>query len=374
MAEPDRRAPPPADALPAALGVAVFEHLGDRRFRPVGQPAPSVVGAMEEVEPGVYAVPEGSYLSFFLDDAQAAWDAGGTLDSGTFSEPGPDGATRILEGVAFTLDAADGPREMLRLGPPVFRFETTQQLLQRARDEALSVDRARRRADVREVLLHCIVHDLASPLASIKGAMELLLDDPAIGDENREAAAIAARQAETMRELIRNVLGAFAAEADPLRPGAAGGGPPVDVARAVRDAAEGVGARARRAGVAVEVVAPDAPLPAVADERLERVLANLIDNALRHSPDGGTLRLCALRRGDRVVVEVKDDGPGVAPASVPHLFTRFSQHGGRPGSAGLGLYFCRMTAEAWGGTMAYEPRDGGGARFVLALRPADAAP
>ena len=367
VAEP----PPLPDALLAALDVAVLERASGGSFHVLGTPPAWFGGLFGPAEAsgarGPLAPAERSdFLADFLPAAVAVWDGSGParLTSGPFTEAGADGVERTLEATALR---ADG-RPLLLLGPPTMSYATTQRLLQTARDEALDVERTRRRHADREILLHTIVHDLSNPLAGLRGGLRLLDDGP-LAEEDRELVTIARRQADKMQAMIRDVLDTFRAEVDAMQPATAS---PTDAGAALREAADALAPRARLAGVRVEVDAPEAPLRAVAEpRRLERVAMNLLENAIRHSPEGGTVWLRAHRAsGGAVQIDVEDEGPGVAPEARGDLFRRLRPRGPRAGQAGLGLYAARLAAEAWGGAVGYEPREGGGARFWVRLRPA----
>ena len=107
--------------------------------------------------------------------------------------------------------------------------------------------------------------------------------------------------------------------------------------------------------------------------RLDRVLSNLLGNALRFTPAGSTVRLGLRRDGATVTFTVDDQGPGVPEEMQARLFQKFSQGKTKAGSAGLGLYFCRITVERWGGSIGYTTREDGGARFWFSLRRPDGA-
>ena len=101
--------------------------------------------------------------------------------------------------------------------------------------------------------------------------------------------------------------------------------------------------------------------------RLDRVLANLLENALRHSPHGSTVTVGLHDEGAMVLTTVDDEGPGIPEALHKHLFQKFVQGKKHSGKIGLGLYFCRMTVEGWGGEIGYSPRETGGTRFWFRL-------
>ncbi|MEM1057393.1 MAG: HAMP domain-containing sensor histidine kinase [Bacteroidota bacterium] len=353
--------PVPAGLLPA-LDLAALVRQPDGRFRIAG-PVPGWFEGLFTPKVDGHISPDetSDFLSVFLPLAVAVWDGDQTerLMSGPFTEAGVDGAERTLEATAVRA----GGEAWLLLSPPVMTFGTAQRLLQTARDEALDVERTRRRHAEREILLHCIVHDLGNPLAGLRGSLHLL-DGDSLSEDDRELVEIARRQADRMRMLIRDVLGVFRQEVDAMMPAAP---VPADAAEALRQSAGILGPRARLAGVAVEVTAPET-LSVVAEERrLERVVTNLLENAIRHSPEGGTVRLGARAEGREVVLTVEDEGPGVPSEARGDLFQRLRPSGSR-GQFGLGLYVCRLAAESWGGGIAYEDREGGGARFLLRLK------
>jgi signal transduction histidine kinase len=101
--------------------------------------------------------------------------------------------------------------------------------------------------------------------------------------------------------------------------------------------------------------------------RLERVIFNLVENALRHGPAGSTVSVDARVDGGAVHVCVEDEGNGVPLEQVSGLFEKFAQGRGQIGKAGLGLYFCRIMVERWGGSIGYTPRPGRGSRFWFRL-------
>jgi NtrC-family two-component system sensor histidine kinase KinB len=112
-----------------------------------------------------------------------------------------------------------------------------------------------------------------------------------------------------------------------------------------------------------------APLPRLHADRmqLERVLDNLIDNALRHTAKGGLIRLQARRHGERVIISVEDNGEGIAYGQQGRIFEPFVQVGRKKGGAGLGLALCKEIVQLHGGRMGVYSRPGQGTQFYLAL-------
>jgi NtrC-family two-component system sensor histidine kinase KinB len=133
-------------------------------------------------------------------------------------------------------------------------------------------------------------------------------------------------------------------------------------------------ARARFAGPAEErglelLVEVQGPLPRLqADQpQLDRVLDNLIDNALRHTATGGQIRLQARRHGERVIISVEDNGEGIAYGQQGRIFEPFVQVGRKKGGAGLGLALCKEIVQLHGGRMGVYSRPGQGTQFYMAL-------
>ena len=348
--------PDPTGAVLAALGVDAFEATPGG-FRRLGTPPAWADGAFP-ADGAHVDLGASDFLAAFLADADAAWDAGARVQSGVWTEAGDDGAERTLEATALRL----GERRLLLLAPPTASLETTHRVLQAARDNALAADAERRRADERETLLHCIVHDLANPLAGIRGSLQLLGETADATDA--ELVAIGLRSAERMQATIRSILSAFALDVDPLLPSAEA--PTADLAHAARRALDAAGPRARAAGVTLSADVPDA-LPVVAGaDRLVRAIDNLLENAVRHTTETVALRVTT--DGEHATVSVLDDGPGVDPAVRDQLFRPFVQGAGG-GAAGLGLHSVKLAADAWGGTAGLSPRDRG-AHFWIRLRTA----
>jgi signal transduction histidine kinase len=114
-------------------------------------------------------------------------------------------------------------------------------------------------------------------------------------------------------------------------------------------------------------IADDLPTLAVDRQRIEQVLLNILDNACRYTSPGGTIRLSARREGSVVHVSVLDQGPGIAPEDLPHIFERFyrgdKSRARSSGGTGLGLAIAKALIEAHGGSIWAENAPTGGARF-----------
>ena len=198
---------------------------------------------------------------------------------------------------------------------------------------------------LRTEFLGLVSHELRTPLSAIKGSATTLLDetDDLEREEVREFSRVIVEQADHMRGLVSDLLDAGRIESGTLSV--------VPEATAVSALVE----RARNAFVAGggrHPVAVDLPesLPAVmADRRrIVQVLHNLFANAARHAPGASAIRVTAVPEGTHVAVSVADDGPGIAPHVLPHLFRKHVALG-RAAGDGLGLAICRGLVEAHGG-------------------------
>jgi two-component system, OmpR family, sensor kinase len=208
-------------------------------------------------------------------------------------------------------------------------------------------------------------HELRTPLTSILANLELLESD--LDGEQREMAASALRSSRRMRRLVGDLL--LLARADAGRESTR---VPVDLAAVAREAAREAGALSEAHTVSV-----DAPKPVVIDgvpDDLHRLAANLVENALIHTPGGTPVTVSVRRDGEAAVLEVADRGPGVPAAMRERVFERFARGGGDAtptGGSGLGLAIVRAVAAAHDGSVELADAEGGGARFTVRL-PAEA--
>jgi two-component system, OmpR family, sensor kinase len=208
-------------------------------------------------------------------------------------------------------------------------------------------------------------HELRTPLASIRGYAELFrlgaTDDPATLER---AMSRIESEAARMGVLVEDLLVLASLDQAPESRVVA-----VDLTELAGHAAEDARIQAPDREVSVEADAT-ATVPGDPDQ-LRRLLANLTRNAVIHTPPGTPVQLTVRQAADRVILAVRDHGPGLPPGSAELLFERFWRaEGGRSrgrGGAGLGLSIAAGIVDAHGGTIHAENADGGGARFTVTL-------
>jgi two-component system sensor histidine kinase BaeS len=235
-------------------------------------------------------------------------------------------------------------------------------------------DRLERSEMLRRRAASDIAHDLATPATVLESQLQAMIDgvvptDVAGLEAARSAAAALGGVVADIDDLAR-------AEAAPLqaRPAA------VDLAVAIPEVALALGGLRRDRSARLEVVVPPGTVAWADPGHLSRALRNVVANALSHSPIGGVVSVMAERVGAVVLVRVADQGPGIAPDDVAHVFERFYRADtsratdpatGRPTGLGLGLTIARELLAANGGRIAVERTGPDGTTFVLEVPAAD---
>lgn len=227
----------------------------------------------------------------------------------------------------------------------------------------------RERIDAVESFAADVAHELKNPLASLSSALETMekIEDPAL---RQQLAAIAAHDVQRIDRLITEIADASRIDAQLSRATFA----LLDLASLAADVVGARGARPDREACPIRMTRGGGTALVRGDAlQLERVLENLLDNAVSFSPPGGTVEVVVWGSEGRVYLAVCDDGPGIPPAEREKVFERF--HSVRPDAeafgahSGLGLAIARTIAEAHEGTLTITDRPGGepGAQLVLEL-------
>jgi signal transduction histidine kinase len=238
---------------------------------------------------------------------------------------------------------------------------------QLARSFNRMIERLEQSDQQRRNLTADVAHELRTPLHIIQGNLEGVLDgvyEPTA--EHVEATLEETRQLSRLVEDLRTLSLAEAGQLPLVKE-------PVDVAELLADVCTSFSGQAEAAGLDLRVEV-DGNLPAVTGDvgRLDQVLGNLVANAVRHTPEGGSITLRAKPREGGVRILVRDTGEGIPAEDLPHIFDRFwkgdrsrTRSGGS--GSGLGLAIARQLVQAHGGTICVESKVGRGTTFTIDL-------
>lgn len=211
-------------------------------------------------------------------------------------------------------------------------------------------------------------HELRAPLSIVATEVEVALNRPRRRDEYVQVLRIVEAEVAEMSRMADRLLLLARADAGVLRAAPED----VDVADFVHETAARWDGPAGKRTVKLKVDAPDSGVLRADRDFLRRILDNLIDNAVRHSPSGGTVAIEAAANADAWVFEVKDNGPGIPTEERDRIFRRFARRDrararSEPGGAGLGLALSSAFAATQGGAITVEDVPGWGAVFRLTL-------
>ena len=212
-----------------------------------------------------------------------------------------------------------------------------------------------------------VSHDLQTPLTSINGFSQALMDDVVRGDEQGNAYRIIEDESRRLLRLVEGLLDLSRIEAGQVQVEAS----PVDVGALLDHVGELFALRAQELDVRLSV-APSEVGEVLGDwDRLDQVMGNLLDNALRHTPPGGDVQLSASRASrSSVSIAVADTGVGIPEEAIPNLFDRYykSDRPGAQGGTGLGLAIARELVRAQGGEIRVSSEQGVGTTFHIVLQ------
>jgi signal transduction histidine kinase len=210
-------------------------------------------------------------------------------------------------------------------------------------------------AHLKDDMTHMLVHDLRSPLTVLGNSFFLLEEAFAKGDSElfSKLMAMAQRSSERMLTLVSDLLGISELESHQVELALER----VDARSLLHEAITQLSPLAASAQITLDIsAAKDLPPLYVDPELIRRVLNNLLDNAIKFTPDGGCVRVWAQRDGetaaDELLIGVSDEGPGIPEGEQHRLFDKFRRVGsvrGRRAGSGLGLPFCKLAVEAHGG-------------------------
>lgn len=357
-------------------GYAVCEYHGGGEF--------SLLSAAPEWFSWIWGEPDGEkktlrlgdkspFLENFLVEAHTFWSSRkkGELTSGLWVETLRDEIGMPYEISLQATALKLGEQRVLSIQNQAQTATEERRILQTARDGLLAHERLQREVQKKEILLHCIIHDLSQPLTAMRGCFEILgLEEHT--ERARQVVEVGKQQSEQQEGMIREVLKAFSAE---LKDSIAAGAAPDALPNVLRCAEETVTAFAPMFQAKGLVLRIDPRLGGhrgwtVVGEstRLRRIFSNLVENALRYAPPKTTVTIGIEQDPPYLKAYVEDEGPGLpADLKASEIFKLFAKGKEGGGKAGLGLYFCKVTVERWGGSIGCENVTPQGARFWFRL-------
>jgi signal transduction histidine kinase len=265
---------------------------------------------------------------------------------------------------AVRSEGPDGPRHLL---PRATALHSDEGAITGVTVVLQDVTRLMRFDELKNDLVATVAHEFRTPLTSLHMAIHLCAEEAAGPLTERQADLMAAARVdcERLQAIVDDILDLSRIQAGRVELQLE----PIDARAVLAQAAAAARSPAQLAGVELLVQGPDEPLALVADaERLQLVLANLLGNALRHTPEGGRITARVAPQGSGARFEVEDTGEGIPRQYQERIFERFFQvPGARRGGVGLGLYLSREIARAHGGEMGVESQPGRGSVFWLTL-------
>lgn len=246
------------------------------------------------------------------------------------------------------------------------------QLYQEVKKHAANLERAYARLQevdqLKDELIQNVSHELRTPLTFVKGYVQLLLDEELgpLTESQRKSLDVVARKTDHLARLVTDIVTLETVSRETLDI------KPIDLGQLARMALEGCRPAASKASIVLQEDIPAGPSYALADwSRISEVFDNLLVNAIKFSPDGGTITVRVKEEGDWLRVEVSDTGIGIPTDKIHRIFDRFYQVDGSPrrrfGGAGLGLAIVKRIIESHNGQVGAESEPGEGSTFYFTL-------
>lgn len=278
----------------------------------------------------------------------------------------------IWASVSFSV-VYDENRQPIRLVTQIedlgVRRESDQALLDAFETDREANERLRQLERVRSEMASTVSHELRTPLTSAAGYVELLVEGDAgpLTSEQRDMLDTVARSLGRLDSIVDDVLGmASPGQHGPVDPGSA------DLGAVLQSALDSVTLQAATRGQ--DVITQNAlsgALVAANPGRIERVIVNLLTNALKFTPEDGTITVVGRRTGGEAIVSITDTGVGITPEDQERIFERFyraaNQQDNAPAGTGLGLAIAQTITTQYGGKLTVDSEPGNGATFTLTL-------
>jgi signal transduction histidine kinase len=360
------------DRIMAAQQQLVLVRQLDGAFRIAGERPvwfAEVHPAAAEMDAPFVLVEVFPFLELFTADAEPVWlgELDGTVESDMWVETTQAGVPVHLRALALQVDGTD----LLAIQPMDRIYRRIQETMQRGRNELIEYQRKDREYDYKETMLHCLVHDLVGSLSVAEVVFRTMQERQDLTADESDSLVVGRNAMHSVSNQLRSMVDVFSAElkavdfyeTDP------------DFAPDILDCAMlelvSCSPAFRNKDITIENVMPeDAALrwPVVGEQdKLQRIIFNFLENALRYSPRGGKIRLVVSGDEERARLAVEDQGAGVPGKMATKVFSRFAKDKRGGGKGGLGLYFARLMIERWGGSIGHERPEEGGARFWFEL-------
>jgi signal transduction histidine kinase/CheY-like chemotaxis protein len=354
------------------LGFVLLEHRGSGLFALLS-PAPPWLGELWESTRGgdleIRVAEKSPFLENFLYEADSFWNSNskGLCPSETWIETSPSGKEIPLEAMALQFEG----KRFIALHSPEPQFQERTQLLQTARNALLEHEKLQREIQKKEILLHCIIHDLSQPLSVMSVAFDCMSDEH-VSDRGKGLLELGRKATDQQMAMIRDILQVFSEDLKASLQMEGKAESSADLLVSVNSVLSGFTPvyAAKSVKLLLDERVDHHKEWRVHGEatRIDRIFSNLLENALRYTPEGSKVTIGLATEGDFIKASVDDEGPGLpAELSSPQIFALFSKGKEGGGKAGLGLYFCRLTIERWGGTIGCESLPGKGTRFWFRL-------
>lgn len=358
-------------SFPMEMGFALLEYRGGE-FHPIAGLPKWFSELWTEAGRSSGPIPlteQSPFLENFLLEAEDFWNSpvSAACQSETWIEKSASGREIPVQAKALFLEG----KRILALFSPESQFREQVKVLQTARNALLDHERLAREIQKKEILLHCIVHDLSQPLSVMHVAMDSLSEE-SISERSKQFLTLGKHASAQQEMMIRQILQTFSDDLRTSLDAGTEGSLSSDLLECARKTMISLGPTFDSKGVRLSVavdVDPEAKWPVVAEEsRLQRIFSNLLENALRYTPAGQHVTVGVQDEGEFLKAYVDDEGPGLPqdlrPEQIFGLFMKGKQSGGK---AGLGLYFCRITVERWGGSIGCATLPEKGSRFWFRL-------
>lgn len=361
------------------LGFVLLRRRGQGAFVLLS-PAPPWLSELWGISPEVHTefpfAEKSPFLENFLYEADAFWNSNskGLCQSETWVEKSSSGREIPLQALALQIDG----KCFLAIHSPEPQFLERMQLLQTARNSLLEHEKLQREIQKKEILLHCIIHDLSQPLSVMSVALDCLTEEQ-VSDRAKGFLTLGKKASNQQLSMIRDVLQVFSADLKDSLDARISATVAPDLLKNAQSILNTFTPVYAGKGVRLlldEQLDPQADWCVHGEEtRLQRIFSNLLENALRYSAAGSCVRIRLEQDGQFVKAFVDDEGPGLPPDLSPtQVFALFSKGKEGGGKAGLGLYFCRLTVERWGGTIGCFSLPQKGSRFWFRLPKAGPQP